>query len=342
MNAPQNRFFAPGTEFARIERMFGPDHLARDGRGLGDDGFVWQPAPGSAWVAASDASVEGVHYRLDWVTPARALRKAFLSNLSDLNAMGARTRFALFNLGAHCDWDTAVYESLGATLLDLETRHGFRISGGDTTTVIGSGFFSITVLGTVEGRPLLRSAAQVGDRLYATGSFGGSAAGLELLRAGSAAGGAVSQDTFDSLVNAHLDPAPPLDLGPLLAKLCRSDRPLAAIDVSDGLSSELWHLARQSGCALHLDFEKIPAHPSLSALSPEARRAHLLHGGEEYQLLFTGSFTDAELARLRAIAPVTEIGSVEDGEGVFLREGGETRPLQSGGFEHGPAKTDAG
>jgi thiamine-monophosphate kinase len=117
-----------------------------------------------------------------------------------------------------------------------------------------------------------------------------------------------------------------------------SEKPVGAIDISDGLSSELWHLARQSGCALRVDAERLPLHPALSARAPSVSLGHALHGGEEYQLLFTGDFSPVELESLRAVAPISEIGIAEAGEGVFVREGRETRPLTARGYQHGGEK----
>lgn len=329
-----NHHFAPGVEFSRIEHMFPADRFSRDGGGLGDDGFVWRPASGEAWVAASDASAEGVHYRLDWASPPRALRKALLANLSDVNAMGGTTRLALFNLGARAAWGDDVFDALGGALRELESAHGFRVAGGDTTTLADASFFSFTVLGTISGRPLLRGSARPGQRIYVSGFLGGASAGLSLLRGG----GRIAEEARGAdaaLVKAHLDPEPPLALGPLLASLNRGDRPVACIDVSDGLSSEAWHLARQSECALRLDAARLPVHPALAGLTFDERRAHLLHGGEEYQLLFTGDFSAEEIARLRAVCRVAEVGEVVAGEGVSLLEAGVERPLEAGGWSHG-------
>jgi thiamine-monophosphate kinase len=329
-----NRFFAPGAEFALIERMFAADRFARDGRGLGDDAFVWE-LPGSAHplLVTSDVSAEGVHYRLDWASPERALRKALAANLSDINAMGGRSRKAFFNLGARRDWPDPVYDALGAALRALEEAHGFTIAGGDTVKLPDSSFFGFTVMGEVEGRPLLRSACRPGHRIYVSGSLGGSAGGLHLLRTQDRPAQAGAEE--HPLVRAHLDPRPPLALGPLLAALGGPERSIAAIDISDGLSSELAHLARQSACALRVDAEKLPAHPALAAVPDSAARDFVLHGGEEYQLLFTGNFTDAELARLGSVTPVTEIGEVRPGEGVTVREGGEEKALEAKGWSNG-------
>lgn len=340
-----NRFFASGGEFAGIERMFAASRFVSDGRGLGDDAFLWQPGAGETWVASTDASVEGVHFRLDWVPRTEALHKALLANLSDINAMGGRTRHALFALGASPAFTDADFAAIGQALRAWESRYGFQVMGGDTTRSRGAEFFTFTVLGVVaEGAALLRSAARPGHKVYVSGTLGGSAAGLDLLRAPPPEASVPARGSaFDTLRRAHLSPAPPLELGPALADLQHRRRAgdpaygIAAIDLSDGLSSELWHLARQSGCALTIDADALPAHPGLALLAhlPRAQaREYVLHGGEEYQLLFTGTFTAAELASLRALASITEIGTVGEGEGVFLTEGGETRALRAGGFTH--------
>src|SRR5690606_33866864 len=138
----------------------------------------------------------------------------------------------------------------------------------------------------------------------------------------------------DPLLRAHLEPSPPLTLGPVLASLNRASRPVACIDISDGLSSELWHLARRSGCTLRIDATTLPVHPALAARPFDAVREHLLHGGEEYQLLFTGEFSADDLERLRALCAVTEIGEVLAGEGVSHVENGETKPLAARGWTH--------
>jgi len=336
-----NRFFASGGEFAGIERMFPASCFASDGQGLGDDAFLWTPAPGETWVASTDSSVEGVHFRLDWMTRTEALHKALLSNLSDINAMGGRTRHALFALGAPAAFTETDFETVGLALRAWEERYGFRVVGGDTTRSHGAEFHTFTVLGVVgEGGALLRGAARPGQRIYVSGTLGGSAAGLELLRNPPRSSSAARGVAFDTLRRAHVSPAPPLALGPALSALQQHHRAgepgygIAAIDLSDGLSSELWHLARQSGCALTIDFDALPAHPALSQFPDAQARDFILHGGEEYQLVFTGAFTGAELAGLRALTPVTEIGMVSEGEGVYLTESGDTRALMAGGFTH--------
>jgi thiamine-monophosphate kinase len=325
--------FAPGAEFSLIESLFDASHFSRDGSGIGDDGYLLQ-AGGETWAVSTDTSVEGVHYRLDWTSPEAALEKALLSNLSDINAMGGRTSLAFLNLGALKSWDPDRIRALGRTLAALEARHGFRVAGGDTVRKESGSFFTFTVLGRVEGAPLLRANARPGHRIYVSGALGRSAGGLACLSAiGSGAGETAGLEPF---VRAHLRPEPPLGLGPALAAYAR---PAAAIDISDGLSSELWHLSRQSRCRLTVEWGKLPYDAGQDGIPGGGEwKDRVLHGGEDYQLLFTGDFSEAELSVLSRAAGadgIHEIGRVASGEGVgILDENGTERELQAAGWSH--------
>ena len=325
-----NRFFADGGEFSLIESLFDASHFSRDGQGLGDDGYLMRMG-GETWAVTTDSSVEGIHYRLDWASPEEALEKALLSNLSDINAMGGRASLVFFNLGALKSWNGEAIACLAAALERMEKRHGVRIAGGDTVRKERESFFTFTVLGRVEGRPLLRANALPGHRIYVSGSLGRSAAGLSLFNRGLRPGaqGAAWAPYFA----AHLLPAPPLTLGPALAA---SANPAAAIDVSDGLSSELRHLSRQSGCRLTVDWGKLPYDGALDRLpGGEGWKDWVLNGGEEYQLLFTGDFSGEELARLAREADFREIGKVSAGEGVGMVDGtGKEEELVAAGWSH--------
>jgi thiamine-monophosphate kinase len=305
-------------------------------------------AGGETWAVSTDSSVEGIHYRLDWTSPEAALEKALLSNLSDINAMGGSASLAFLNLGALKLWDDAVVDRLGATLARWEKAAGFKVVGGDTVRKDKESFFTFTVLGKVQGTPLLRSQALPGHRIYVSGTLGRSAAGLHLLATGALAATATSPTPPHSpasppassiglspepYISAHLLPRPPLALGPALAAY---SRPIAAIDISDGLSSELWHLSRQSGCRLTVEWGKLPYDEALGRLpGGEAWMDWVWNGGEEYQLLFTGDFSPAELDDLTRHAEVREIGRVTAGEGVgFVDETGKERELQAAGWGH--------
>ena len=324
-----NRYFAPGGEFSLIESLFDASHFAKDGAGLGDDGYLLKLG-GETWAVSTDTSVEGIHFRLDWAPLEAALEKALLSNLSDINAMGGTTSLAFFNLGALKAWGETDLRALGGILARMESLHGFRIAGGDTVRKEKECFFTFTVMGRVVGHPLLRSNARPGHRIYVSGSLGRSATGLKAFLAGGRPG---REPALDPYLAAHLRPDPPLRLGPVLAA-CAG--PVAAIDISDGLSSELAHLSRQSGCRLTVEWGKLPYDSALERLpGGEGWRDRVLHGGEEYQLLFTGDFTAAELGRMRKEADITEIGMVTSGEGVGIMDGtGKESELKAEGFSH--------
>ncbi|MEO6095938.1 MAG: thiamine-phosphate kinase [Fibrobacteria bacterium] len=345
-----NRFFAAGGEFSLIENLYDASHFSRDGQGLGDDGYLMRMG-GETWAVSTDTSVEGIHFRLDWASPEKALEKALLSNLSDINAMGGRTSLVFFNLGALKSWDAAQISRLGEVLARMETRFGFRIVGGDTVRKDREAFFTFTVMGRVEGRPLLRANALPGHRVYVSGNLGRSAAGLSLFAQGyrpdlsgvqqpDAAGlgnvgigRAGREKAWELFFSGHLYPSPPLDLGPALAACANQS---AAIDISDGLSSELGHLSRQSGCRLTVEWGKLPYDGGLDLLpGGQEWKNWILNGGEDYQLLFTGDFSEAELGLLARHADVREIGMVTAGEGVGMVDGsGGERELVAAGWSH--------
>jgi thiamine-monophosphate kinase len=259
--------------------------------------------------------VEGIHFDLSFVSPSEAFEKALLANLSDINAMGGFTDKVFLNLCALKSWGLVDAKELGKTIRRLEDDYGFRICGGDTVRKENDCFFSFTVLGEVKGQPLLRSRACPGDKIYVSGCLGASAAGLFLFQQGMRLGQVDKK--WEPLLKAHTHPQPPLALGPALSAFKR----VAAIDISDGLSSELWHLSKQSNCRLLIYADKLPAHSALS-LAGDAKQCQdwVLHGGEEYQLLFTGTFSPEEISQLHAFALITEIGAVQEGSGVYICE----------------------
>ncbi len=314
--------------------MFSSAHFSRDAQGLGDDAFLLKH--GEEILAIScDSSVEKVHYRLDWSSPVQALRKCLLSNLSDINAMGGATQHIFFNLGAHRDWNESVVISLGRELMRMENFYNFKVSGGDTVRCEESSFFSFTVLGAILGKALLRSSAKPGHKIYVSGCIGHSAAGLHFLKLRQDQGNLGNQvdvSIAEEFISRHLEPEPPLALGPFLAKLAGSG---AAIDISDGLSSEAWHLSRQSNCRLRLNWLSLPRDEKMeSQATTQLCETWMLHGGEDYQLLFTGNFSDSELLSMRELVKITEIGIVEEGIGLLLEREGRIEEIQPGGYSH--------
>ena len=277
--------------------------------GVGDD-----CAQLDRWLISTDMSVENVHFRLDWSSPEQAVEKTVLSNLSDLNAMGSEVRYALLGLCLSKQWDAKTCERVGLAFAESLERHGVEMIGGDT--VRGAvGCFSLTVFGDApEGKPpLLRSAAVPGDYIYVSGMLGASAAGLHILLEQPS-----DRDKWPVLVNAHLVPEPPLGLG---RQALQYGAARAAIDISDGLSSELHHIAVQSSVCMAIEECKVPVHPdvlSYCRLHNLDSRSFWMNGGEEYQLIFTSSREPSLLVLPKGSFPVRCIGRVEQGHGVKL------------------------
>jgi thiamine-monophosphate kinase len=254
---------------------------AADGLGIGDDAAAWQPSPGALVVATTDMLVEGVHFRLEWTSPRDLGWKALAVNLSDLAAMGATPGRALVSV-ALLPGQAELVEEMYEGLSDLARATGTRIVGGDTVRTSGPLVINVALIGeAAPGRLLRRDGAAPGELLVLTGAVGASAAGLALLLEGDPE--QLARPEAASLLVAHHRPQPRLGAGQELAK--RGLR--CAIDVSDGVASEAWHLARASGVAIRIDVDRLPLDPAAVALlgAAEARR-HAVSGGEDYQLLF--------------------------------------------------------
>jgi thiamine-monophosphate kinase len=261
--------------------------------GPGDDAAV-VAAPDGRVVATTDVLVEGVHFRRDWSSGYDVGRKAAAANLADVAAMGGVGTALLVGLAAPADLPVAWALDLTDGLRDEAAVVGAAVVGGD---VVRSAVLvvSVTALGDLQGRqPVTRAGARAGDVVVLAGELGRSAAGLDLLQAGTTEG---------DLVDAHRRPTPPYDLGPVLARAGAT----AMCDVSDGLLADAGHVAAASGVRIDLD----PADDGV------------LTGGEDHALLAT----------LPPDAVVPEgcrvIGRVLGGEGVTVA--GEPR---TGGWDH--------
>ncbi len=205
--------------------------------GIGDDAAVIG-APSGSVVAAVDLLIEGRHFRRDWSSAYDVGVKAAARSLADIAAMGAVSTALLVALAAPgtlpARWATELADGLAAEA----ARAGAGIVGGDTARA-DLVLLSVTALGDLTSRPVLRSGARPGDLVAVAGQLGCSAAGLALLQAGPRAAFA----EFAELVAAHQRPAPPYDAGPEAALLGAT----AMIDVSDGLLADLGHVAAASG-----------------------------------------------------------------------------------------------
>jgi len=301
-------------EFELIEAIgavLGGSAGPRVERWLGDDAAVVRAGGGVA-VVSTDTMVEGVHFRLDWISPAEAGHRALAGALSDLAAMGVAAGEAYVALGVGGSLDSAGALELMSGAAELAKACGVTIAGGD---VVSSpvAFATVTVIGwAVDERGAVgRDGAVPGDLVGVTGTLGGAGAAVELLAGRRAPGAHDAQ-----LIARHARPWPRLDAGRALAAAGAH----AMADLSDGLARDALAIARRSAVTLEIDLEALPL-----AAGVEDRLA-AASSGEDYELCFCVAADDRDRAA-RAVADVTWIGRVTAG-------GGGARFLDSAGAEH--------
>ena len=293
--------------------------------GIGDDAAVVKPSYGTSLVASTDALVEGAHFRWDWSSPADVGYKAVAVNVSDLAAMGAEPRWLLLALCAPASTPTDRLRGVYEGLSEACTEYGAQLIGGDVISADRL-VLSVTALGEVEGEPLRRMGAKVGDVLAVTGSLGRAAAGVNLLLSQDPK--KVSPEDALACMSAHRRPVARVAEGAAL----RSAGVHAAIDVSDGLSSDLRRITEASGVGVELEMDRVPVAPEARRVA-EARGWDLerlvLGGGEDFELLVTLPRDELRQAPVR----LTEIGSVVD-EGLWLLRDGAKDALPDAGWDH--------
>lgn len=286
---------------------------------IGDDAAVI-----GEQVWTNDMLVEDIDFTR--ATPLRFIaRKSLAVNLSDLAAMGAKPVFALLAL-ALPQWAADDIETMLTAYAEAAREHGIEIVGGDLSSAEKL-TISVTAVGNLVAKPLLRSGAKKGDRIYLSRPVGGAAAGLQLL--GVAGDSYAEKEFIKSAVRRQLDPEPEIELGMKLAKL---GNVTACIDVSDGLSTDLHHLCDASNAGAAIEKARIPIFADLQAharsLKIDVANA-VLHGGEEYALLFTSPMRETELSSAVG-RPVYAIGKITAERGVLL----DGQPLEPRGYDH--------
>lgn len=298
----------PGAEFDAIRRML--ERWGPSARGIGDDAAVIAPMGDKSLVVSTDTSVENVHFRRDWLTPEEIGYRATASALSDLAAMGSRPIGILVALTVPDSWRAHI-DGITDGIGEAAAKCAAPVLGGDTTT--GSVLsLTITVLGTVRDA-LTRSGAKPGDLVYVTGRLGGPLSALRDLETGRVPS-AENRDRF-----AH--PVPRLRESAWFVANGAS----AAIDISDGLCSELGHLARASKASVTIRLEDVPAVEGSS--QEDAARS-----GEEYELLVTSPHRlDTAEFKERFDLDLTLIGEVAHGAvGATVTNNGEPVTLPAG------------
>ena len=309
-----------------------PTHSLHFVVGLGDDAAVLRLLPGHEPVITTDLFVEGVHF-LPKIHPPDVIGfKAIMRGASDLAAMAARPLAVFLSLSLRRNTPERWLEEFLSGVRVACRRIGLRVAGGDTS--IGGHAFAadVTVVGQVRrGQAVLRSRARAGDDIFVSGKLGRAALGLELIRRG-----AKPQDRrLRQDLRQHLYPEARCRLALELARL---RLPSAMIDLSDGLSTDLHHLCRASRVGALVESSELPA----PKLPHERATRHLdpiqlaLHGGEDYELLFTvPSHRRRRVPRRLAGVPLTRIGRVTRDPGIYLvQKDGRLEPLLPLGWDH--------
>lgn len=359
-------FLAGVRERGRRRARRGAGGLAQ---GIGDDAAVIRGRAGRDTVVTADLLVEDIDFRLARTPPRLLGHKALAVSLSDIAAMGARPRWALLSIGVPPGvWKTDFLNQFYDGFFALADAHGVMLAGGDVSRTPEHIVVDSIVLGEVaRGRAVLRSGARAGDLIFVTGALGGSAAGLQLLEDGAYLNESGARATKNAatekggrlktsrprspergaqtprlssgarrqLLLRHLRPDPRVDWGRFLGE---KKLATAMIDVSDGLSSDLVHLCRESGVGARVEASQIPVDQSIARarLDDTDALALALDGGEDFELLFTVSpRRAARLPKEIDGVPVTNIGEVtNDANRIVLIETGRERILRPEGFKH--------
>jgi thiamine-monophosphate kinase len=286
-------------------------------RGIGDDCAVLRPPRGHELLITTDFSLEDVHFRRDWHPAECVGHRCLARGLSDIAAMGGEPLAAFLSLALPAGLAQRWVDGFLRGLLKLAKRFNVPLAGGDIAQSPAGVLADIMVVGSVPQRKaLLRSGARPGDALYVTGALGGSAAAIQQMRAGKKLRPAQNR--------AHFFPEPRIAVGRLLRERRVAS---AAIDLSDGLSTDLSHICEESGVGAVVYAESVP-------VAKGATMEMALHGGEDYELLFTAA-PRTRVAEEIAGVRVTRLGEIIRGDRVFLSDRqGRRRPMPPRGWEH--------
>ncbi len=308
--------------------------------GIGDDSAVLRPRAGEELLVTTDFSIEGTHFRRDWHPPESVGHRCLARGLSDIAAMGGRPLVYFLSLAIPANLPSRWLNGFLKGMFSLADCAGVQLAGGDTSTSPPpSGLVAdVIVIGAVRrGRAILRSGAQPGDHLYITGTLGGSAAVLhrliaknlalttELIIGEKKANVKRAPNPKPRTTDAkHFFPQPRLHAGQAIARFATS-----MIDVSDGLSTDLSHLCEESAVATEVDSAALP-------ISPGAQLDEALHGGDDYELLFTAPAKARVPQQIDGVA-VTCIGrmvAANLGPPMTLLLSNRRLPLKAHGWEH--------
>ena len=306
---------------ARVRREAAKQGGAGIVLGIGDDCAEIRIPGGHVALVTTDFSLENVHFRRAWHPAETVGHRCLACGLSDIAATGGKPLAAFLSLALPRNLPQSWVDGFVSGLLRLAARFDVTLAGGDTAQSPGGILADIIVLGSApKGKAVRRSGARVGDGIYVTGNLGASAATLSLLLKG--------KKLRPAEYAAHFYPEPRIAVGRFLREKGLAS---AMIDLSDGLSTDLSHICEESGVGAEVEAAAIPAGRI------GGRKADLdfvLHGGEDYELLFTVPGGTRVPKRIAGVI-VTQIGLVLRGRKMILKdEHGRGRELKPRGWEH--------
>ncbi len=318
----------PGPEFDLIRQF-----IARGDEAASQAGDGVQVGPGDDCAVvdgialSTDVSIEGIHFRRAWLEPEEIGYRAAAAALSDLAAVAARPVGILCSLACTGDDAIALAPRVMGGLRSAAAEVGAALLGGDLARSPGPLMIDVVAVGRTD-RPILRSGARPGDSLWVTGELGGAAAAVLAWQRGAAPAQVARQ--------AFARPRPRIREALWLAERGLAH---ALIDLSDGLAGDAAHLAAASGVRIVLDSAAVPVHPAAAHGSRGAGLQLGLAGGEDYELCFAAAEGAVESAadEFRAAfgVPITRVGTVEEGSGVWIRDAeGRVAPLDMHGYQH--------
>jgi thiamine-monophosphate kinase len=304
----------------RIRRLAGSGRQKTVIRGIGDDCAVLGIPASQQLLVTTDLCIENVHFRRTWQPANSVGHKCLARGLSDIAAMGGQPLACFLSLGLTPKLPQRWIDGFLQGLIGLARSYNVQLAGGDISSAPEIVADIIVLGGAPKGKAVLRSGARPGDLIYVTGKVGASAAVLRELYAGKRVQARKS--------NPHFYPQPRLEVGQWLMQQRVAT---SMIDLSDGLSVDLAHICEESGVAAVIEAKKIP-------VAEGATLQLAMHGGEDYELLFTAA-PKAKLPAQILGLPVTQIGSIRKRTNYspaiqILGENGSVQILKQRGWEH--------
>lgn len=337
-------------EFGLIDRLTKEFPLTntQTKKGVGDDAAILNFGSKDVLVT-TDLLLEGIHFDLRYVPLKHLGYKAAIANFSDIYAMNGQPRQITVSLGISARFTVEHMEELYAGIRLACSLYGVDLVGGDTSASVTGLVISITCIGEVEAsEAVTRDGAKPTDLICVSGDLGAAFMGLQLLERENrvSAGQKDFQPDFagkEYILERQLKPEARKDIVEELHKA--GIKPTAMMDVSDGLSSELLHICKDSGTGCRVFEDKIPIDYQTALMAEEFNMnlvTAAMNGGEDYELLFTVPLTDHEkIEKLKGVTSIGYITKPELGCALVSRDGNEL-PIRAQGWNAFEAHPEEG